>query len=616
MDHCPFKVKTTGLLDTSLRALEDGGCETEDSAVVRVIRIGSLQGTCDVTLGGPEDEGARSFGQLPRGRAWYTEDFSAVAGRKYIGALVVFSRAEDGGEGILNFGPGESVRTAFPPDPVDRTFEVKIINDDNFDTALETFRPRDARRARRLGGAVRVAQDPRYKTSSVMILDDDLFPSNDFKEEIETGEEAVPCLSVPALAGCSDSVSDGLLWSFIKFCFVHVDQIWWKTILVNAYYLATIFIKVYLIDAWLGWCLTFRNDPEAEERLWIPGDRNGTAVCLGLAWVLPNIILLASDYFEMKGLEMGFNIRNHLRVNLFRKYLRYTSESRAAVPVQDLKIAIMEDIPDVVADGYLIIFELWAMLGKIGMVTIFMLKKTPGDRCRMTHAVEKKTIVVRHFEEVRKREVCRAGARSEFWAFQHLCAEDSEEARDGLEKLQLLATWLAGRRKGMGSRVAWMESELFYRVDGRIGVDDRIGVDGGEFQPNSEALAPGKHEQGGVAFPNMANSQLIPWITLLAIGFYIGGSAQMVLGGRISLGALVTTINIYKDRQNSRGRGHALKKKQLISESKEKNWREELPSPKITSAAVLACPDFFKRPAISQAVDVCCWRPEHNSGIV
>lgn len=29
-------------------------------------------------------------------RAWYTEDFSAVAGRKYIGALVVFSRAEDG----------------------------------------------------------------------------------------------------------------------------------------------------------------------------------------------------------------------------------------------------------------------------------------------------------------------------------------------------------------------------------------------------------------------------------------------------------------------------------------------------------------------------------------
>eukprot|EP00913_Durusdinium_trenchii_P033814 g31653.t1 len=356
--------------------------ETEDSAVVRVIRIGSLQGTCDVTLGGPEDEGARSFGQLPRGRprrAWYTEDFSAVAGRKYIG-----------GEGILNFGPGES---------------VKIINDDNFDTALETFRPRDARRARRLGGAVRVAQVRRgsFKEFDVILTE----PRN--------------CVLDPR----------------------------YKT----------------------------SSDPEAEERLWIPGDRNGTAVCLGLAWVLPNIILLASDYFEMKGLEMGFNIRNHLRVNLFRKYLRYTSESRAAVPVQDLKIAIMEDGRGF-HDGYLIIFELWAMLGKIGMVTIFMLKKTPGTALQTLafypilialylwctykrrldlmgkeppQHLEKKTIVVRHFEEVLKTQ------------------------RKHVMDLKSFSFW---------------------------------------------------------------NSQLIPWITLLAIGFYIGGSAQMVLGGRISLGAL------------------------------------------------------------------------------
>ena len=28
-------------------------------------------------------------------------------------------------------------------------------------------------------------------------------------------------------------VGFSLLWSFIKFCFVHVDQIWWKTILAT-----------------------------------------------------------------------------------------------------------------------------------------------------------------------------------------------------------------------------------------------------------------------------------------------------------------------------------------------------------------------------------------------
>ena len=31
----------------------------------------------------------------------------------------------------------------------------------------------------------------------------------------------------------------------------------------------------------------------------------------------------------------GFNIRYHLRVNLLRKYLRYTDRSRALVPIQD-----------------------------------------------------------------------------------------------------------------------------------------------------------------------------------------------------------------------------------------------------------------------------------------
>ncbi|CAK8999519.1 Methionine import ATP-binding protein MetN [Durusdinium trenchii] len=422
--------------------------ETEDSAVVRVIRIGSLQGTCDV--------------------AWYTEDFSAVAGRKYIG-----------GEGILNFGPGESVRT----------FEVKIINDDNFDTALEfdviLTEPRNC------------VLDPRYKTSSVMILDDDLFPSNDFKEEIETGEEAA-----------LHEVGFSLLWSFIKFCFVHVDQIWWKTILVlllanlgNAYYLATIFIKVYLIDTVLN-----TKDPEAEERLWIPGDRNGTAVCLGLAWVLPNIILLASDYFEMKGLEMGFNIRNHLRVNLFRKYLRYTSESRAAVPVQDLKIAIMEDIPDVVADGYLIIFELWAMLGKIGMVTIFMLKKTPGTALQTLAFYP--ILIALYLWCTYKRRLDLMGKEGEgqsatIGTLMH--AHNNHKLINCYEKKTIVVRHFEEVLKTQRKHVMDLKSFSFW------------------------------------------NSQLIPWITLLAIGFYIGGSAQMVLGGRISLGALVTTINIYKD---------------------------------------------------------------------
>ena len=67
----------------------------------------------------------------------------------------------------------------------------------------------------------------------------------------------------------------------------------------------------------------------------IPGDRDGTAVALGLAWILPNarllvmsqtlrlswhdkplaskFILLASDYFEMAVLEMGSSAQKQCR---------------------------------------------------------------------------------------------------------------------------------------------------------------------------------------------------------------------------------------------------------------------------------------------------------------
>eukprot|EP00438_Fugacium_kawagutii_P010855 Skav222099 [mRNA] locus=scaffold2165:324880:328409:- [translate_table: standard] len=79
----------------------------------------------------------------------------------------------------------------------------------------------------------------------------------------------------------------------MRFCYVHVEDIWWKTILVlllanlgNAYYLATIFIKVYLIDTVLN-----VKDETSADRLWIHGDRNSTAVChwIGRARRVPRV---------------------------------------------------------------------------------------------------------------------------------------------------------------------------------------------------------------------------------------------------------------------------------------------------------------------------------------
>ena len=119
----------------------------------------------------------------------------------------------------------------------------------------------------------------------------------------------------------------------------------------------------------------------ASETAEIPGSRNGTAIALAFAFVLPNVILLASDYFEMAVLEMGFYIRYHLRVNLFRKDLRYTEESRAQVPIQVLKISIMEDIPELVAQG--------AIVGKV-------VEKQMRTRLKVCFLIDLKCVLLVH----------------------------------------------------------------------------------------------------------------------------------------------------------------------------------------------------------------------------
>ncbi|CAE7537098.1 msbA [Symbiodinium natans] len=402
------------------------------------------------------------------------QDGSAVNGEKYVEGHPVFM----GCNGVVTFGPGESIRT----------FQIQIINDDAFDTTLEFDVV--------LEDAENCLLDPRGSKCAVMILDDDVFPSNTYREVImEHDEEALY------------EIGFGLLYSFMRFSFAHVPEIWWKTLLVlllanlgNMYYFATIFLRVYLVDTVLN-----TEDPSTLDRLWIPGDRDGTAVALGLAWILPNFILLASDYFEMAVLEMGFNIRYHLRVNLFRKYLRYTPESRAKVPIQDLKISIMEDIPDLVADGYLIIFELWAMFGKIVMVGIFMARKHP---------------------------------RSAFPLFVYPILILIYLVRTYRRRLDLMAKEGEGQSATIGTLMHVNNAQKL------IGCYNKRSFVVRRFE---ETLRNQRKYVMDLKFFNFWNQQLIPWITLLAIGTYIGLSSRLVLGGNTSLGSFLATINVYKD---------------------------------------------------------------------
>jgi len=415
-------------------------------ATIRVIRLGSLKGTCSVK--------------------YATREASAKEGKKF-----------EPVEAVLTFGPGES----------HRCFEVPLIDDDDFDTTLEFNLI--------LEDPQNCALDAVMWHARVMIMDADTFPSNSLKATVDLGEEEL------------HKVGFSLLWEFIKFTYRHVPTIWWKSLLMlllaqlgNAYYYMTIVLRVYLVDV----CLNL-DDPDTEDKLLVPGNRAHTAFLLGLAWVLPNFLLTGVDYFQMAVLEMGFNIRYHLRVNLFRKYLNYTLDSKKEVPIQDLKTSMMEDIPEIVSNGYLILFDLASSLGKIGIVALFMLRKHP----------ESATPLLIYPAAM----FCWLGARYG-------------------KRIKLLAKTGEGESQTMG----WLlHADSGYRL---ITDYKRRGFVVRKFE---DVLKQQRKLVMELKFFNFYNELLMPWITILAIGSYIGTAGKTVVEGLLSLGSFLATINVYKD---------------------------------------------------------------------
>ncbi|CAJ1401703.1 unnamed protein product [Effrenium voratum] len=364
------------------------------------------------------------------------------------------------------------------------------IDDDLFDTTLDFYvhlqNPRDC-----------VLQAD-MTACKVQIFDDDLFPSTAFPQlrEINRVDE-----------GHLHDFGFRLLWAFMRFTFFHVPTIWWKSIVAvflaqlgNAYYLMTIYLKVYLVDV----CLNVK-DESTLDRLLVPGSRSLTAALLGLAWVLPNIILVAADHFEMTVLEMGFHIRQHLRVNLFRKYLNYARHSRARVPIQDLKTSMMEDIPTLSRDGYLISFEILKKVCKVICVGWWLLKKHP--RSGIPLAIYPTLMLLWLGSRYKRRLLL------------------LKKTGDGTSDVQ---GWL-------------LHAEASFDLVNDYGNRNTIV---GKFQ---KVLADQRRLMIALKSFSFWSGIVIPWITILATGFYIFLAGQMVTEGELSLGSFLATINLYKD---------------------------------------------------------------------
>jgi len=288
--------------------------EGEDAELeVEVMRVGAMESSASVL--------------------YYTEDGSARAGLKY-----------EATRGELEFAPFESSKTVRVP-----------IRDDNvFSTTLEFKIKLDNPSGCKLGNYL--------SSCRVKIIDDDVFPSNRFRQEIHQGRvEEIPELL--------------LVWEYAKFAF-GTEGICWRTLLFmaldqlhNAYFLLTTYLGIYLVD------VIFSKEEEELEKLWIEGSPRKTAMIVAGLYVVPFLFVHLADWAN-KRLGIPSRCTEFLQTNMFRKYLNFTDEARDEMPSSELALTIVRGT-EVVAESYTCLLIIARRFGKLCVVSFFVFMEQP-----------------------------------------------------------------------------------------------------------------------------------------------------------------------------------------------------------------------------------------------
>lgn len=286
--------------------------------------------------------------------SYHTEDASAEAGAKYIAM-----------QGIVEFAPGESVKTVCIP----------IINDELWGTDVEfkvrLENPQECELGRYL------------HTCRVKIIDDDYFPTNRYKTELE--ERRIHEIFGPAL-----------LLEYIKRNLM-VPGIGWRTaatLLIdqfhNLYFVIKIYLNIYMVDvvfdrgATEGHAerkLSEERGAEEEhallgERLLVPGSRHLTLVCLAALYVLPFLFLHIVDLLKVKLSVAGIS-QQFLQQNLYKKYLNYNEKEREKVVPSALALCIIKETVEVAEFGFVKCLAMARILGKLAVTAFFVYREHP-----------------------------------------------------------------------------------------------------------------------------------------------------------------------------------------------------------------------------------------------
>lgn len=295
--------------------------ESERKFEVDIMRLGNLQGKCKVQ--------------------YYTEDATAIAGERYRAA-----------QGELVFRDGEHTK------PI----ELFVIQSDQWASTLEfKIHLRNPENCE-IGQYLHFAR--------VKIIDNDMFPSSKYEEELHEGEEGIE--KIPGLRLMVEyfrlNMSNQGIFSRTWLIFF-MDQ------LHNIYKFIILKIQIYLVD------VLFNVDEarEKDEDVWLKmGPERGriyTARLVAALYIVPMVALHLWDVYKVH-LDLEGLSREYLQVNLFRKYLNYSEESRQKVPPSHMQVAIVQDC-DEVAESYSSFLNLLQVIGKLIIVTYFILVENP-----------------------------------------------------------------------------------------------------------------------------------------------------------------------------------------------------------------------------------------------
>ena len=288
--------------------------EGESPLVIDIMRLGSLKGRCSVK--------------------YHTEDASAIAGREF-----------EACSGELIFEHGEDAKE----------ISIDINDDDNWSPSTEFRVVLTHPQMCKLG------QD--LQQCRVKIIDDDAFPGNKHREEIEKGEDAIWNIS-----GFS------LFWEFFRLNF-RSEGMGWRTIMTvsfdqlkNAYLTLTLVLKTYLINVVL--------DTSSDKSKLIFPDRRFCAIVIGILYILPLSILHVWDYYKLS-LDVQGRTKMFIQTTLFRKYLNYSEKSRRSMTPAQMNHAITQESTDV-ASAYSAVLEVLRMSGRIVLMVLFTLLQDPA----------------------------------------------------------------------------------------------------------------------------------------------------------------------------------------------------------------------------------------------